>query len=326
MIITRTPLRVSFAGGGTDLPDFCEKHSGAVLSTAIDKYAYVTIKHHGKLFNENYRLNYSETEHANRLDDIKNAIARECLRMLKAEPPIYISTVADVPSFSGLGSSSSFAVGLLNGLHVMKGERVSAAQLAEEAAHIEIDILKRPIGKQDPYAAAFGGLNCISFIPGGRVSLEPQHLPNGAINKLFKHILMFWTGIMRDAGSVLVDQKKNIGARIDYLKAMRDHALELRQMIHSDFDIKAFAGLLNESWHLKQKLANGITNDRIDDWYRRGMEAGALGGKLCGAGGGGFLLFIVEPEKQKVVRQALSELIEIHVGYESQGSRVLKVE
>jgi D-glycero-alpha-D-manno-heptose-7-phosphate kinase len=326
MIVTRTPLRVSFVGGGTDLPEFYEKYSGAVLSTAIDKYTYVTVKRHGKLFNESYRLNYSDTEHVARLEEMKNDIGRECLKMLNVEPPIYISTVADLPAFSGLGSSSSFAVGLLNALHALENERVSAGQLAEEAAHIEIEILKRPIGKQDQYAAAFGGLNYIVFQPDGRVSLEPQNLPNGELDKLFKSILMFWTGMVRDSSSVLTEQKRNINNTVDYLEAMRDQASQLRQLIQNGFDLEVFAEALNESWHLKRKLASGVTNEQIDAWWERAVKAGALGGKLCGAGGGGFLLFIVKPENQNAVRQALSDLPPIQIGYESQGSRVLDIE
>ncbi|MCX5713287.1 MAG: GHMP kinase, partial [Candidatus Omnitrophica bacterium] len=184
MITTRTPLRVSFAGGGTDLPSFYEKQYGAVLSSAINKYLYVTVKRHGKLFKENYRLNYSESENAQSLNEVKNAIARECIRFLKVEPPIYISTVADLPASSGLGSSSSFAVGLLNALHAFKGERPSAGHLAEEAACIEIEILKHPIGKQDHYAAAFGGINYICFLRDGGVSIEPQKISLSEINEI----------------------------------------------------------------------------------------------------------------------------------------------
>jgi D-glycero-alpha-D-manno-heptose-7-phosphate kinase len=285
----------------------------------------VTVKRHGKLFKENYRLNYSDTEHVERLDDIKNAIARESLRMLHIEPPIYISTVGDLPAFSGLGSSSSFVVGLLNALHALKSERVSAGQLAEEAVHIEIDILKRPIGKQDHYAAAFGGLNYIFFHPDGRVSLEPKNLPKGELDTLFKSILMFWTGIARDSSSVLNEQKMNISNTEAYLKTMRDQASQLGQLMQNGFDLQTFSEALNQSWNLKRKLAASITNERIDEWYQKGMNAGALGGKLCGAGGGGFLLFIAEPKKQMAVRQALSNLTEIQIDYESQGSWVLDV-
>src|SRR5262245_45384664 len=188
-VLTRTPLRVSFAGGGTDLADFYETEYGSVLSTAIDKYIYVTIKRHGDVFNEAIRLNYSLSEQVNRVDEIKNNIARECLKFLEIDPPIYINTVGDLPASTGLGGSSSFTIGLLNGLHVYRGERVSASQLAEEASYIEIDVLKEPIGKQDQYAAAFGGLNLFCFKPGGDVTVEPIRTLNGTLKSLFNEIL-----------------------------------------------------------------------------------------------------------------------------------------
>ena len=323
MIITRTPLRVSFAGGGTDLPVFYEREYGAVFSTAINKYVYVTAKRHGELFNEPIRLNYSETELVERVGDIENSIARECLRLLEIQPPIYVSVVADLPSASGLGSSSSFAVGLLNAFHAYKGERVSAGQLAEEAAHVEIDVLKRPMGKQDHYAAAYGGLNYFCFLPDGSVTVEPQRLPSRALDDLFTHIMMFWTNLTRDSSSVLSEQQHNTEHKMDDLLAMRGHALQLKALAPDGFDPIEFGRVLDDTWQLKRQLASSITNNRIDTWYRKAMDAGALGGKLCGAGGGGFLLFIVPPERRAAVRETLSELREIAVGYEAQGSRLL---
>jgi len=323
MITTRTPLRVSFAGGGTDLSEFYEREYGAVFSTAINKYVYVTVKRHGDLFNEPIRLSYSETELVERVDDIENSIARECLRLLEIEPPIYISVVADTPASSGLGSSSSFAVGLLNALHAYRGERVSAGQLAEEAAHVEIDILKRPMGKQDHYAAAYGGLNLFRFLPDGGVSAEPQRLPDGALDDLFHHIMMFWTRFTRDSSSVLSEQQRNTERKMDDLLAMRGHAFQLKALMSDGLDPVKFGRVLNDTWQLKRQLASKITNKEIDTWYRRAMDAGALGGKLCGAGGGGFLLFIVSPERRAAVREALGELREIEIGYEAQGSRLL---
>ena len=323
LVITRTPLRVSFAGGGTDLPEFYKRQHGAVLSTAIDKYLYVTVKRHGRLFDEQYRLSYSDTERANRLEDVKNSIARECLRIVAVEPPIYLSTVADVPAFSGLGSSSSFAVGLLNALHVLAGDRVSAGQLAEEAAHVEVDILKLPIGKQDHYAAAFGGFNCFRFLPDGRVTIEPQIFLDGNLDALFANILMFWTGTWRDSSSVLTEQNQNTPQNIEHLEAMREHAFQLQTVLRNGVDTVEFGRLLDASWQLKRQLATTITNDHIDQIYRQAMEAGASGGKLCGAGGGGFLLFIVQEEHQADVREALSDLFEISVRSEPVGSVVL---
>ena len=323
LVVTRTPLRVSFAGGGTDLPSFYEREYGAVLSTTIDKHLYVTVKRHGVLFNEGFRLNYSQTEQAQTLDGIKNNIARECLRLLKVEPPIYISTVADLPEFSGLGSSSSFAVGLLNALHAFRGERVSAAQLAEEASHIEIEVLRHPIGKQDHYAAAFGGLNLFRFLADGGVSIEQQHLPNGVVETLFNHLVMFWTGIQRHSASVLAEQQRNTASNLDLLQEMRGHAQRLQALMRDGFDPLEFGRVLDATWQLKRRLASTITNEQIDTWYRRAREAGAVGGKICGAGGGGFLLLVMAPERREAVRRALHDMTEIQIRHEAQGSRVL---
>src|SRR3989338_3202231 len=291
--VTSRPLRVSFVGGGTDLPSFYEREHGAVLSTAIDKYLYVTVKRHGELFNEGFRLNYSQTEHVTTLDEIKNHIARECLRFLKIEPPIYISTVADLPDFSGLGSSSSFAVGLLNALHALHGERVSAGQLADEASYIEMDVMKRPIGKQDHYAAAFGGLNFFQFLPGGHVTVEPQRFANGALETLFGHLLMFWTGIQRDAGSILTEQQCRTEDNRPVLQQMRDHAQQLKVLMRNGFDPLQFGQLLDATWQAKRRLSSNMTNSKIDAWYRVAREAGAGGGESCGAGGGGVFLFFL---------------------------------
>src|ERR687891_221300 len=230
-VLTRTPLRVSFAGGGTDLAAFYEASEyGAVLSTAINKYIYVTVKRHSDVFDEPIRVNYSKSEQVHRVEQIQNNIARECMRFLEIEPPIYISTVADLPASTGLGGSSSFAVGLLNALHAFRGERVSAGQLAEEASYIEIDVLKQPIGKQDQYAAAFGGLNFFSFKAGGAVTVEPQRWTNGGLKALFECILMFWTGHQRDSSSVLSEQKANTPAKMDSLLRIREHALQLQKL------------------------------------------------------------------------------------------------
>ena len=284
----------------------------------------MTVKRHSELFYEPIRINYSKTEQVERVSEIENNIARECLRFLDVGPPIYISTVADMPASSGLGGSSSFAVGLLHALHAYKGERVSAGQLAEEASYIEIEVLGQPIGKQDQYAAAFGGLNFFRFNPGGGVTVEPQRVTNGKLAGLFNHILMFWTGMQRDSSSVLSEQKSNTARKIDSLIKMRGHALELQAMVNNGgIDPVEFGRILHESWQLKSRLASVITTDRIDNWYRLAMDAGAEGGKICGAGGGGFLLFVVRPERQEAVRKALSGLIEVSIKPEVHGSRVM---
>jgi D-glycero-alpha-D-manno-heptose-7-phosphate kinase len=324
VVMTQTPFRVSFAGGGTDLPDFYNLDTGAVLSAAVDKYVYVTVKRHSELFNEPIRLNYSQTEQVNSIDELRNNIARECLRFLAIEPPIYISTVGDMPASTGMGGSSTFAVGLLNALHAFRGERVTAGQLAEEACHIEIDILKEPIGKQDQYAAAFGGFNLFRFKRGGNVTVEPQRVMNGAVPQLFANIMLFWTGHQRPASMVLTEQKANTVSKLDLLRRMRDDAYELRELCKgASIDPVLFGAALHRNWEMKRQLASAVSNEQINVWYDRAMAAGAEGGKLCGAGGGGFLMFVVQPDKQARVHEALSELLCVGVNYEVHGSRVL---
>lgn len=327
LVVTRTPLRLSFAGGGTDLSAFYEKDYGAVLSTAINKYIYVTVKRHGEFFNERIRVNYSKSETVQRIDEIENNIARECLRFLKIEPPVYISTVGDMPASTGLGGSSSFAVGLLNALYAFQGERVSAGQLAEEASFLEIEVLKEPIGKQDQYAAAYGGLNCFCFKPGGAVTVEPQRLTNGTLNTIFENFMMFWTGHQRDSSSVLKEQEANTPKKMESLLEMRQHVHRLQVLLSSGhFDLQEFGRILDEGWRLKRGLASTITNDQIDDWYGLAKNAGAIGGKLCGAGGGGFLLFVVPKESRLNVRKALSNLKDVVMKPEAHGSQILFAE
>jgi D-glycero-alpha-D-manno-heptose-7-phosphate kinase len=322
-IVTRTPLRLSLAGGGTDLPAYYENGYGCVVSTAIDKFLYVTLKHHNSIFGENYRLNYSITEHVNRLDDIENDIARECLRLIPVEPPIYIGTTADLPAMSGLGSSSSFAVGLLHALHAHRGERVSAFQLAEEAAHVEINMLQRPVGKQDHYAAAFGGFNYIKFLPDNRVVIEPLSIQNQVTELLFSNMAIFWTGIYRTAHSVLEEQKEKTHQNLELLDTIRNLADQLRDRIQQGCEPAEIGDFLNNNWIFKRQLTRNISTTQIDNWYEIAMKAGALGGKLCGAGGGGFLLFIVDRSRRKQVVDALKELTPVAVGYAAQGSQII---
>jgi D-glycero-alpha-D-manno-heptose-7-phosphate kinase len=317
-------MRVSFAGGGTDLPEFYNAEWGAVLSAAVDKYVYVTVKRHSEIFDEPIRLNYSHTEQVNVVSDIKNNIARECLRFLAIEPPIYISTVADMPASTGMGGSSSFAVGLLHALHAYRGERVTGGQLAEEACHIEMEVLREPIGKQDQYAAAFGGLNVFRFMPGGAVTVEPQRVVDGAVVDLFSNFMLFWTGHQRPASLSLSEQKANTHTKLDVLRQMRDAVSELQELCSRKIiDPVSFGRILHRGWEMKRQLASTITTDAINQAYNRAISAGAEGGKLCGAGGGGFLMFVVRAENRKRVRQALSDLNHVSIEYEVHGSRVL---
>jgi D-glycero-alpha-D-manno-heptose-7-phosphate kinase len=323
MIATRTPLRISLVGGGTDLPAFYEREQGAVLSTTINQYVWVTVKRHSELFFEPIRLNYKESEEVNHVHELRNDIARETMTFLEIEPPIYISTVGDVPASTGLGGSSAFCVGLLNALHTFRGERVSAGQLAQEACHIEMEVLGHPIGKQDQYAAAFGGLNVFRFHPSGSVTVEHQYLSNGQRAEIFESMLMFWTGHQRDANEVLVEQSRNVEAELDRMCKMRDQVDELQSLLKEGrLNPGVLGSLLDQGWRLKRELASQITNHRIDEWYERAVAAGAHGGKLCGAGNGGFLLFVVPRDRQGAVRQALAELVEMQVASEAHGSAV----
>ena len=322
-VTTSAPLRISFVGGGTDLPAFYEQEAGAVLSSAIDKNIYVTVKRMGGLFDAKYRLNYSITENVNSIEEIQNHIARECLRLVPVKPPLYIGTVADVPASSGLGSSSCFAVALLKALHLMRGERVSNIQLAEEACYIEINALQRPVGKQDHYAATFGGLNVFEFMVSGQVRIQPLPLSLLQISRLYEYLLLFWTNIQRDAGSVLKEQRDNTADKLTILRAMRDQVQELQAQLVTDFSIEGFGRMLHQGWQMKRSLASKITNPQIDAWYDSARQAGAYGGKLCGAGGGGFLLFVAPPESHAQIRHHLSALKEEQIYFEPHGVRTL---
>jgi len=325
-VTTITPQRLSFAGGGTDLPEFYRQHGGAVVSTTIDKYIYVTVKRHSRLFNEAYRLSYSKTEHVDSLDEIENDVARECLRLVNVAPPLFIATASDLPASSGLGSSSSFAVGLLYALHTLRGEGVSVGQLAEEASHVEIEMLGRPIGKQDQYAAAFGGLNYITFNSNGRVHLDPLWLPNGGADALFDNSMLFWTGVQREAEDILREQRAMISDTADTLVKMREMAAECRDaLLVINEDLRSFGTIVDSGWQAKRSLASKISSSQIDDCYARALEAGALGGKIAGAGGGGFLYLVVPPESQARVRATLPDMVDVPVKYEPRGVRLLSV-
>ena len=263
-VTTITPQRISFFGGGTDLPDYYKKYGGSVISSTINQYVYVTVKKHSSLFNEQYRLNYSKTEHVDSLDEIENGIARECLKILEIDPPIYIATTSDLPASSGLGSSSSFAVGLLNALHYLKGEQVSPGQLADEACEVEINRLKNPIVKQDQYAAAFGGINHIHFEEYDRVKIDQINPQNDAIRILFENSVLFWTEIQRDSGAVLKKQGEKINELIDCYHEMKEDVLSCKEILlnPSENFLEDIGKLLEQSWARKKALEESISNDK----------------------------------------------------------------
>ncbi len=320
MIVTRTPFRISFAGGGSDLEACYSRQPGAVLCTAIDKYMYLAVKEH---FGNTFRVSYSKTEYSESVEGIEHPIVRECLRRVGTDKPLEIVSMADLPAYSGMGSSSSFTVGLLHALCAFRGEPVTPARLAEEACRIEIDRLREPIGKQDQYIAAFGGVQFIRFHTDGSVSVDPVACSVETRQELSRRLMMFFTGITRNARDVLSRQKERTGDKLRVLEQLCGIAGEMRDVLSSGGALNEFGRLLHEGWELKKSLETTITNGALDGVYERGLRAGALGGKLLGAGGGGFLLFYCEPGRQWKVREELSELIEVRFALEPEGSKVV---
>ena len=322
MILTRTPFRISFAGGGSDLAAYYTQEPGAVLSTAIDKYIYIAVKDH---FEQNFRVSYSQTEIVDNVDDIQHRIVREALHQTGIERGLEIVSMGDLPSRTGLGSSSSFTVGLLHALHALSGRVASPERLAREACEIEIERLSEPIGKQDQYIAAYGGLQFIQFNPDGTVFVDPVVCPAETRHELNRRLLAFFTGYTRDARDVLAKQQESTPDKIPCLRRMCAIARELREVLTTGRDLNVFGTLLHEAWNLKRSLTPAISNGKIDEYYERGYRAGALGGKLLGAGGGGFLLFFCEPHNQDRLRAELSELRELHFALDPQGSKIVYV-
>ena len=322
MIISQTPYRVSFAGGGTDLPSFYQKEMGAVLSVGLSQHMYVTVS---PRFKASTRIAYTKTEIADTIDQIEHTIAREALRMTDLGKHLEITTIGDVPSGTGLGSSSSLAVGLINALNAYKGQISSPQQLAEKACAIEIDILKKPIGKQDQYAAAFGSLNYIRFNSDDSVDVEPVPYKPETLRELESRTLLLYTAQQRSADDILIKQSAGTQRQDTFaaLKEMRDLAEEMKNVISGSGNIDDFAGLLHQGWLLKKSLGFGISNQHIDDWYSAALNAGAQGGKLLGAGGGGFLMLVAPPEKHQAIRDALGNPREIPFEVDRRGSRII---
>jgi len=322
LIISQTPLRMSFVGGGSDLPAFYREHGGAVLSTAIDKYVYVSVN---RKFDGDIRLAYSKTEEVSSVNEIEHELVRAAFRMQGLRGGVEITTTADIPSRgTGLGSSSTFTVGLLNVLNAYQGRHVSAEKLAAASCEIEINHCGQPIGKQDQYAAAFGGLNLIEFHPDERVSVSPVVMRRDLKELLEQRILVFFTGITRSASSILANQSaETVGcaARQSALKRMVQLAHVLRDEL-SQGNIDSFGAILNENWSLKKSLTAGVSSSTIDDWYESAIGSGALGGKLLGAGQGGFLMFYAPKERHDDIANAIG-LRRVSFAFEPLGSRIL---
>ena len=322
MIVSRTPMRMSFVGGGSDIPAYYHFEEGAVLSTSINKYMYVSVN---KKFDGDIRLSYSLTEDVNDVDKIKHPIVRNTLKMLEISGGIEIASMADIPSKgSGLGSSSSYTVGLLNALYAFKNKSISQNELGKLASHVEINLCGEPIGKQDQYSAAHGGINLIKFHSDESVTVEPIICKKSFIEQLEKSMLMFYTGITRSASTLLREQSDNMNNSVkrSLIKEMASLSYDLKYMFEND-DLDSVGELLDKNWKLKSQISSGITNPQIDDWYQKGINAGATGGKLLGAGNGGFIMFYVPSEKQKNVINALKNLKRIPFSFDNLGSQIV---
>jgi D-glycero-alpha-D-manno-heptose-7-phosphate kinase len=321
VILAKAPFRISFAGGGSDLPDFYRRQTGVVVSTTIDKAMYIAIHPY---FHEKIRIKYSRTEDVFNTSEIQHPLVRECLQMMNVECGMEIASFADVPAGTGMGSSSAFTVCLLHALHALAGHTPSAQDLAATACHIEIDRAAEPIGKQDQYATAFGGLNCIRFHPDESVKVTPIACLPATRQELERRLMLFYTGGERAASSILQEQGRNMSQPEKFASVvqMTKLAEELCSSLERN-EIDSFGEILHEGWVLKAKLARDITNDSIEANYRLAREAGADGGKLLGAGSGGFLLLYCLPEKQPQVREALGHLQEMPFAMSGQGSQII---
>jgi D-glycero-alpha-D-manno-heptose-7-phosphate kinase len=320
MIITQTPLRVSFFGGGTDFAGFYRHEEGCVLSTAIDKYIFVVVK---RRFDQKIRLGYTRTELVDSVGQVQHELAREALHLTGVTRQIEVGTLGDIPSAgSGLGSSSTVTVGLLNALHAYRNENQTAETLARQACEIEIERLGKPVGKQDQYIVAYGGLRFIRFLADEQVVVEQIDLPEPVRTHLDRSLMLFFTNTTRRAETILTEQQQNIPARMDVLQGLKAMAHTARGLLGRG-DPDAFGRLLHEGWQLKKQMASGITNGSIDETYTAAIEAGAFGGKITGAGGGGFLLLYCPIDRQDAVRAALPGLRELPIHMEPDGSKVI---
>lgn len=320
MIIVQTPLRVSFFGGGTDFRSFYEVEGGCVLSSAIDKYIFITIK---KRFDQWLRIGYTRTELVESVGEVQHELIRETLRKTGISRGVEVTTMGDIPSAgSGLGSSSTVTVGALHAMYTFLGEIVPAERLAREACQVEIDILGKPIGVQDQYIAAYGGLRFMEFTPEGQVRCERIELAPELQRRLNESLLLFFTGVTRRADSILDEQQRNINHRLAILREIKQMAYTARDELRASH-LESIGRLLHEGWQLKKQLASQISNGALDEMYQAARQAGALGGKITGAGGGGFLLLYCPPERREAVRNALKPLQELPFQLEMDGTKVI---
>lgn len=326
MVITRTPLRISFFGGGTDYPVWYREHGGAVLATTIDKSCYITCRWLPPFFEYQSRISYSKVENVRSNAAIEHPSVRGCLQYLGIEEGVEIHHVADLPARAGLGTSSAFTVGLLNGLHALQGQLRDKKALALEAIHVEQDLLREAVGSQDQVCAAYGGFNRVEFSPSGEIDVQRVRASQKRLQELESHLALYFTGFSRTASEIAAEQIRETPKRHRELSAMREMVDEAEAILCSERPLEEFGSLLHEAWKLKRSLTSAITNSCIDEIYRQGLGAGALGGKLLGAGGGGFLLFFVPPERRADLRARLRHLLCIPFRFSARGSEVVVYE
>lgn len=323
MIISRTPFRISFLGGGTDYPAWYLDHGGAVLATTINKYCYLTCRYLPPFFEHRYRVVWSKIENCHAIEEITHPAVKAILQHMLFDRGVEIHHDGDLPARSGTGSSSAFTVGLLNGLHALEGRMIGKRELTDQALHIEQDVLKEHVGSQDQVMAAHGGLNKIDFHPGGQITVTPLALSRDRIRALEDHMMLFYTGITRTASNIVESYIKTLDQKRRQLRVMMDLVHEGFNTLNSNADLVDFGKLLHENWQIKRELGEKITNGDVDEIYQVAMDAGAIGGKLSGAGGGGFMNLFVPPEKQPAVRQRLSRLVHVPIQFEPSGSQII---
>jgi D-glycero-alpha-D-manno-heptose-7-phosphate kinase len=323
MIISRTPYRVSLFGGGTDFPAWYHRHGGSVVSTTIDKYCYLTCRNLPPFFEHKHRVVWSKIENVQEMKDISHPAVRAVMDHLSITRGIEIHHVGDLPARSGMGSSSSFTVGLLNAAYALKGKLIHKHDLAMEAIHIEQNVLKENVGSQDQVSAAYGGFNRIDFHPTGEITVTPITLSRDRIKELNSHLMLFYTGIKRTSSDVTQKFVQSIEAKKRQLRIMKDLVDESIAILNSNQDIVSFGELLHEAWDVKRGFSDQVSNKDVDTLHAEAMEAGAIGGKLTGAGGGGFLLLFVPPSKQRRVREALNRFLHVPFNFEFSGSQII---
>ena len=323
MIISRTPFRISFFGGGTDYPNWYRRHGGAVLATTIDKYCYLTCRFLPPFFDYRYRVVWSKVENKKQISDIEHPVVRVLLDHMQITRGIEVHHVGDLPARSGMGSSSAFTVGLLHALHALEGRMIGKQDLMNEAIHVEQVLLEETVGSQDQATAAHGGFNKITFAPSGHIQVTPVVLRPARIEQLDSHLMLFYTGIIRTASRMASTYVAELGQKRSQLRTLRALVDESIELLASDRPMEDFGQLLQEAWAVKRSLGAGISTPEVDDIYARAHLAGALGGKITGAGGGGFLLLFVPPEAQQDVLDALPELVHVPFRFESSGSQIL---